>query len=79
MARSIRTPCTNLVSSQSYDERRGHDSTQSEERAQRIRDAVEVGPLSRPSLEWPLFALSLERSNDRLWAACCRQRLNYRS
>src|SRR5580692_11577649 len=33
MVLSIRTPCTNLVSSQSYDERRGHDSTRPEERA----------------------------------------------
>jgi hypothetical protein len=30
MTRSIRRPCTNLVSSQSYDERREHDSTRFE-------------------------------------------------
>src|SRR5579863_1792853 len=43
MVRSIRTPCNNLVSSQSYDERPGHDSTRSEERALRIRGGSEVG------------------------------------
>ncbi len=41
MVRRARMLQSSLASSQRYDERRAHDSTRSEERAQRIRDAAE--------------------------------------